>query len=140
MHLARRPKLRFAPSHFGSAARALFIALTGAALASSCLLNPQPHPPSDDNDRVPSPPPIGRGGRGGAGGFGGVSGGGVGGGGAAGGLAGAGGNISFDAGAGAGGATGGASGASDAGGDAPGDSGPCKSARDCVFDSVCSAE
>jgi hypothetical protein len=151
MHLARRPMSRFALSNFGSAASVLCIALTGAALASSCLLNPHPAPPSEDDD---SPPPAaGRGGRGGADGFGGAGGTGVGVGGAGGGLAGASGasgaagNISFDAGAGAGGGSGGAGGpadaggdASDAGGDAGPNTGPCRTVRDCALDSICSAE
>jgi hypothetical protein len=111
----------------------LIIALAGAALASSCLLNPQPEPPSRDHDEAP-PPGAGQGGRGGAAGFGGVSGGGAGGAG----LGGASGSINTDAGAGAGGGAG-SSGTPDAGADGPGDRGPCRAARDCAFDSACYA-
>ena len=139
MHLARRRKLWRAPFDFRRATRALVTVLAGATLASSCLLNPHPEPPSHDDDHDPSPPP-GRGGRGGVSGFGGASGAFTGG--AGGGLAGAsglGGGIGLDSGAGAGG--GGGSGVSDAAGDAPGPGpGPCRSSRDCALDSACFAD
>jgi hypothetical protein len=116
----------------------LIIALAGAAVPSSCLLNPQPEPPSRDDDELPPPGGAGRAGVGGAAGFGGVSGSG-GGGGASGGLGGASGSISIDSGAGAGGGAG-SSGTPDAGGDGPpGIKGPCRTARDCAFDSACYA-
>jgi hypothetical protein len=138
MYFARRPKLRFAPSNSRRVARslALGVALAGAAFVNSCILNPQPHPPSDDDD---SPPPAGgRGGRGvgGAGGSTGGTGGGAGAG--ASGAIGGGGGIATDAGAGSGGAAGSSS--SDAAGDSGDTPGPCRAARDCAFNSACFAD
>lgn len=95
-----------------------------ASLVGSCILNPQPEPPSDE---------FGGGGRGGSAGSGASS---------AGGSAG---SANVDSGAGAGGAAGsggfGGSGGSGTGGASGAGSGtPCFEAADCALDEVCSAD